>query len=65
MVPWEAIMFNPNSKKIVLDVSKRDLKQAPGFDRDHWLDLSDRQQQVMIYEFYEIPLVQQEKQGNK
>ena len=56
VVPWEAIHFTPNGKKILLDVSKRDLKNAPGFDKKHWPDFSDPQQQVTIYEFYEIPL---------
>lgn len=56
IVPWQAITFTPNGKKIVLDVSKRDLKNAPGFDKNHWPDFSDQQQQVTIYEFYEIPL---------
>lgn len=65
IVPWEAINFKPNGKKIVLDVSKRDLKKAPGFDKNHWPDFSDQQQQVMIYEFYEIPLPQGEKEGEK
>lgn len=65
IVPWEAINFNPKGTKIVLDVSKRDLKNAPGFDKNHWPDFSDQQQQVMIYEFYEIPLPQGEKQREK
>ena len=65
IVPWEAITFNATGKKIVLDVSKRDLKKAPGFDKSHWPDFSDRQQQVLIYEFYEIPVEREEKQGKK
>lgn len=65
VVPWEAITFTSNGKKILLDVSKRDLKNAPGFDKNHWPDFSDEQQQVTIYEFYEIPLPQGEKQDKK
>lgn len=67
IVPWEAINFTPNGKKIMLDVSKRDLKNAPGFDKNHWPDFSDPQQQVTIYEFYEIPLPlpQEEKPEEK
>jgi len=67
IVPWEAINFTPNGKKIMLDVSKRDLKNAPGFDKNHWPDFSDQQQQVMIYEFYEVslPLPQEEKLEEK
>lgn len=65
VVPWEVIHFTPNGKKILLDVSKRDLKNAPGFDKNHWPDFSDEQQQVTIYEFYEVPLPQGEQQGKK
>ncbi len=54
-VPWEALQLNQEQKKIALDVSKKDLKDAPGFDKDHWPDLSQEQQQIAIYEFYEVP----------
>jgi sporulation protein YlmC with PRC-barrel domain len=54
-VPWEALQLNQEDKKIALDVSKKDLKDAPGFDKDHWPDLSQEQQQIAIYEFYEVP----------
>jgi len=32
-VPWEALQWTADRKAIVLDVSKKDLKQAPGFDK--------------------------------
>src|SRR3569832_1008504 len=65
VVPWEAMTFNLNGRKIILDVSKRDLKKAPGFDKTHWPDFSDRQEQVLIYEFYEVPVPKEDKQGLK
>jgi sporulation protein YlmC with PRC-barrel domain len=55
-MPWEVLQFDQNGKKITLDVSKRDLKKAPGFDKNHWPDFTDQQQQVIIYEFYEVPI---------
>ncbi len=54
-VPWEALQLAPDKNKIALDVSKRDLKDAPGFDKNNWPDLSDQRQAVVIYEFYGIP----------
>jgi sporulation protein YlmC with PRC-barrel domain len=54
-VPWEALQLDQEHKKIALDVSKKDLKDAPGFDKDHWPDLSQEQHQIAIYEFYEVP----------
>jgi len=55
-VPWDALQKTENGKKIALDTTKRDLKKAPGFDKNNWPDLSDQQQTVIIYEFYEVPL---------
>lgn len=53
-VPWEALQLDQGHEKVALDVSKRDLKDAPGFDKNNWPDLSE-QQEVAIYEFYGIP----------
>lgn len=55
-VPWDALQRTANGKKIALDTTKRDLKKAPGFDKKHWPDFSDRQEQAVIYEFYEVPM---------
>ena len=55
-VPWEALQFSEDGKKVILDVTKKDLKQAPGFDKKHWPDLSSRQEAVVIYEFYGVPM---------
>ena len=52
-VPWEALQLDQTNKKILLDVHKKDLKNAPGFDKNNWPDLS--LEQVVIYEFYEVP----------
>jgi sporulation protein YlmC with PRC-barrel domain len=54
-VPWEALQMTADQKKIVLDVHKKDLKNAPGFDKNHWPTTSDEKWQVTIYEFYEVP----------
>ncbi len=55
-VPWDALAWTDDRKKITLDVTKKDLKQAPGFDKNNWPDLSDRTQSVVIYEFYGVPV---------
>src|SRR5262245_59551951 len=48
-VPWEALQVDTTNKKIWLDIQKKDLKNAPGFDKKNWPDLT--LQQVVIYEF--------------
>jgi sporulation protein YlmC with PRC-barrel domain len=55
-VPWEALQWTPDRKAIVLDVAKKDLKQAPGFDKNNWPDLGSEEQALIIYEFYGMPL---------
>jgi len=54
-VQWDVLQRTKDGKKIALDMTKRDLKKAPGFDKEHWPDFSDWQQEVVIYEFYEVP----------
>ena len=55
-VPWEALQFSDDRNKVLLDVAKKDLKQAPGFDKTRWPDLSSRDQSIVIYEFYGVPM---------
>ena len=62
-VPWEALELDQANKKIKLDVSKKDLKQAPGFDKNNWPNLEE--QQVIIYEFYGVPLPDDQKSQDK
>jgi sporulation protein YlmC with PRC-barrel domain len=52
-VPWEALQLDQMNKKLSLDVHKKDLKNAPGFDKNNWPDLS--LEEVDIYAFYEVP----------
>ena len=54
-VPWEAMDFSPDRKKLLLAATKKDLKEAPGFDKNHWPNLSDKRQSAVIYEFYAVP----------
>ena len=40
-VPWDAFRVDPENERLVLDVPKDRLKDAPGFDADHWPNLAD------------------------
>lgn len=37
-MPWDALRLNPNDQTFILDVDKEVLKEAPGFDKEHWPD---------------------------
>ena len=51
-VPLEAMKLSPEDKRFILDVDKERLKQAPGFDKDHWPDASDRAFGTKVYNYY-------------
>ena len=40
-VPWDALTLDPENKGFRLDVDKARLKDAPGFDKNKWPDMSD------------------------
>ena len=60
-VPWEAMRLSENQKYLVLDVSKKDLKQAPGFSKDQWPDMSNQEWIMTVYEYYDL---QRHEEGN-
>lgn len=40
-VPWEALKIDGDNKQLLLNVDKEQLKDAPGFDKDHWPNFAD------------------------
>ena len=64
-VPWEALKISADRKKALLDVTKKDLKQAPGFDKTQWPDLTSRDQAIVVYEFYGVALPEEEPKDAK
>jgi hypothetical protein len=53
-IPLEALMFDAENHTAVLDVDKEILKDAPGFDKDHWPDNAQYEAGWLldIYEYY-------------
>ncbi|QOY93522.1 PRC-barrel domain-containing protein [Massilia sp. UMI-21] len=51
-VPWQALHLDTANKRMVLDVDKERLKHAPGFDKDHWPDMSDAGWATGVHSFY-------------
>jgi len=41
-VPWEALSVDGANKQLLLNVEKDKLKDAPGFDKDHWPNFADQ-----------------------
>jgi sporulation protein YlmC with PRC-barrel domain len=53
-VPYSALTVDTDKKCFVLNVSKDRLKEAPGFDKDKWPDMTDRTWGTGIYGFYKV-----------
>ena len=51
-VPPEALVLDEDKRCFVLDASKEDLQQAPGFEKDRWPDFSDQTLRGELYTFY-------------
>jgi len=51
-VPWQSLSSVPAEGIFILDQSKAKLQKAPGFDKDNWPDLGDKNWGAGIYEFY-------------
>jgi len=49
-IPFMAL--HHQEKECVLDMPKERLEKAPGFDKDHWPNFSDRKWGAEIYQFY-------------
>ena len=52
-VPFTALKYHVEKNEYALDVSKERLKNAPGFDPDHWPSMSDEKWNREIYKYYE------------
>lgn len=51
-VPWSALRIDGDNKNLVLNVSKERLKDAPGFDKDHWPNFADPSFTQSIHGYY-------------
>lgn len=54
-VPWEALTLDANKKRFVLDIDKDRLENAPGFDTDHWPNMTSPDWKAEIERYYGAP----------
>ncbi len=58
-IPWKAINYRPdvdkkaNDEKFVMRVEKDRIKQAEGFDKDHWPNMADQQWARSLHSYYD------------
>ena len=51
-VPWDALTVDTNEHRIVLDVDRERLENAPGFDKDAWPTTADTGWMTDLYRHY-------------
>jgi sporulation protein YlmC with PRC-barrel domain len=51
-VPWRALILDTDNKCFILNASKEQLKDAPGFDKDHWPTFADQRWGRDIHSYY-------------
>ena len=52
-IPWSAIKYNNSDDCFILDVSKDKLEKAPGFDKNNWPDMTDKQFGSTVAKYYD------------
>ncbi|MEI9974666.1 MAG: PRC-barrel domain-containing protein [Ignavibacteriota bacterium] len=53
-VPWNALKVDEDEKCFILNVDKRTIEQAPGFDKDNWPDMSDTSFGTEVSSYYKV-----------
>jgi len=53
-VPWGALKLDTVKKRFTLNASKEQLKNAPGFDKDHWPSMADATWVTDVHNFYGV-----------
>lgn len=51
-VPWGRLNYDRTKDAFVMKVNKELLKNAPGFDKNNWPDMSDPTRLSEIYKYY-------------
>jgi sporulation protein YlmC with PRC-barrel domain len=51
-LPWSALTLDEDVKRFILDIDKKKLENAPGFDKDNWPDMADNTWATAIFSYY-------------
>jgi len=51
-LPWEILSYNEARDCFVLDIPQEKLKNAPGFNKNQWPNMSDRKWGESIFNYY-------------
>jgi sporulation protein YlmC with PRC-barrel domain len=51
-VPWKALQIDTCEHEFILDIPRRALETAPGFDKNNWPDMADPEFSEPVHKFY-------------
>jgi len=51
-LPWKSISYDEDKDCFILNINKETLKNAPGFDKNHWPNFSDKTWGAEIHRYY-------------
>lgn len=51
-MPWYIFNYDPEREKFIISLSKEILKSSPGFDKNHWPDMSSKTWNTAINDHY-------------
>jgi sporulation protein YlmC with PRC-barrel domain len=51
-IPWNALTLDVDRECFILDIDKKALEKAPGFDKDRWPSMADSNWAQSVYSFY-------------
>jgi len=55
-IPWSALELDTEDHCFILDTDVERLKEAPGFDKDHWPSMADERWATSIHDYYHVTL---------
>ena len=65
-IPWTALTSKAGEKgDFILNVDKEKLKNAPGFDKDHWPNMADRSWAEQVYAYYGVKPYWEQEAGRR
>jgi len=53
-MPWSIFSYEPNRDCFVIAIDKETLKNSPGFDKNHWPDMSNTAWGNTIHKYYGV-----------
>lgn len=51
-IPWSALTLNVDEKVLLVNLMADEIKNAPGFDKDHWPSMADPQWGASVHQYY-------------